>query len=90
MNWDTVDPAALFEEIRERFAGPDAERMIWSFERALETARVESNLLDYLLVASACLIAHAEQVTPRTVFEQYFRRSVADEDWRERYAPLLA
>jgi hypothetical protein len=90
MDWDTLDPSALFEQIRERVPGPDAERMIWSFERALEVARVDAHLLDYLLVASACLIAHAEQATPRAVFEQYFRRSVADEDWRDRYAPLFA
>jgi hypothetical protein len=90
MDWDTVDPSALFDEIRERFLGPDAERMVWAFERALAAARVDPHLLDYLLVASACLVAHAEQVTPRTVLEQYFRRSVADDEWRDRYAPLLA
>ena len=90
MDWNTVDPSALFEEIRERFHGPDAERMIWAFERALGVARVDTHLLDYLLIAAACLVAHAEQVTPRTVLEQYFRRAVADEEWRDRYAPLLA
>ena len=90
MDWDNVDPSPLFEEIRGRFLGPDAERMVWAFERALEAARVDAHLLDYLLVATACLVAHAEKVTPRTVLEQYFRRAVPDEDWRDRYAPLLA
>lgn len=90
MDWDNVDPSALFERVREGSLGPDAERTIWAFERALAAARVDAHLLDYLLVASACLIAHAEQVTPRTVFEQYFRRAVADDDWRDRYAPLFA
>jgi hypothetical protein len=90
MDWDNVDPSPLFDEIRERFLGPDAEKMVWAFERALEAARVDPHLLDCVLVASACLVAHAEQVTPRTVFEQYFRRAVPDEDWRDRYGPLLA
>ena len=89
MDWDNIDPSALFEQIREHFIGPDAERMIWSFERALDAARVDSSLLDYLLVATACLIAHAQRVTPRTVLEQYFRRAVPDDVWRERYATLL-
>ena len=31
-------PSALFGDIRDRFAGPDAERMIWAFERALGRA----------------------------------------------------
>jgi hypothetical protein len=46
-------------------------------------------LLDYLLAAAVCLIAHAECETPRTVLEQVFRRSVTDHEWRHRYAPLL-
>jgi hypothetical protein len=89
MDWDAVDPSALFEQIRAHFRGPDAERMIWSFERALDAARIDEHLLDYLLVASACLVAHAQRVTPRTVLEQYFRRAVPDDEWRDRYAPLL-
>jgi hypothetical protein len=44
--------------------------MNWSFEHALAAARVDSHLLDYLLVAAVCLIAHAERKTPRTVLEQ--------------------
>ena len=63
--------------------------MIWSFERALDAARIDEYLLDCLLVAAACLIAHTQRVTPRTVLEQYFRRAVPDDEWRERYATLL-
>jgi hypothetical protein len=89
MDWDKLDLSALFEQIRERSMGHDAEKMIWAFERALETARIDEHLLDHLLVAAACLIAQAQSVTPRTVLEQYFRRAVPDDEWRDRYAPLL-
>jgi hypothetical protein len=63
--------------------------MIWSFEHALAAARVDPHLLDYLLAAAVCLVAHAERETPRTVLDQVFRRSVTDDEWRHRYAPLL-
>jgi hypothetical protein len=89
MDWDSFDLSALADFIRERFAGHDAEKMIWSFEHALTAARVDPHLLDYLLAAAVCLIAHAECETPRTVLEQVFRRSVTDHEWRHRYAPLL-
>jgi hypothetical protein len=89
MEWDAIELSALFGDIRQRFAAPDAERMIWAFERALETARLDERLLDYLLVATVCLVAHAQSETPRTVLEQVFRRSVSDGEWRDRFAPLL-
>jgi hypothetical protein len=89
MDWDATDLAALIGDIRDRFLGPDAEKMVWAFERALATARIDEHLLDYLLVAVVCLVAHGQSDTPRTVLEQVFRRSVSDEEWRERYAPLL-
>jgi hypothetical protein len=89
MDWDVVELSALFRDIRERFAGPDAEKMVWAFERALDAARIDDHLLDYLLVAVVCLAAHAQHETPRTVLEQVFRRSVSDDEWRDRYAPLL-
>jgi hypothetical protein len=89
MEWDTFDLSALADYIRERSTAQDAEKMIWSFEHALAAARVDSHLLDYLLVAAVCLIAHGERETPRTVLEQVFRRSVTDDEWRHRYAPLL-
>ena len=44
----------------------------------------------YLLAAAASLLAGAEGSSPRTVFETFFRRSVSDEEWRERYAALIA
>jgi hypothetical protein len=89
MDWDALDLTGLIGDIRDRFLGPDAERMVWAFERALATARIDEHLLDYLLVAVVCLVAHAQSETPRTVLEQVFRRSVSDDEWRERYAPLF-
>jgi hypothetical protein len=64
--------------------------MIWAFEQALSTARIDGDLLRYLLAAVASLLATAEDSSPRTVFETFFRRSVSDEEWRERYAGLFA
>jgi hypothetical protein len=89
MDWDAIDLSTLIADIRDRFLGPDAEKMVWAFERALATARIDEHLLDYLLVAVVCLVAHGRSETPRTVLEQVFRRSVSDDEWRERYAPLL-
>jgi hypothetical protein len=89
MDWDTLEFSALFGHIRERFAESDAEKMVWAFERALDTARIDEHLLDYLLVAVVCLVARAQGDTPRSVLEQVFRRSVSDDEWRDRYAPLL-
>jgi hypothetical protein len=40
--------------------------------------------------ASASMIARAEDSSPRAVFEAFFRRSVSDDEWRDRYARLLA
>jgi hypothetical protein len=90
MDWDQLDTTSLFEELRQRVGGADGERMVWAFERALVVARIDEHLLDYLLVAAVCLVARSRNSTPRTVLEQFFRRSVSDDEWRARYAPLLA
>jgi hypothetical protein len=89
-NWDDLDLQALEQELRNALPGPEAEKMVWAFERALAVARVDGDLLRYLLAATASLLAAAEASTPRTVFEAFFRRSVSDEEWRDRYAELLA
>lgn len=89
MNWDVVDPSRLFDTIRERGPAPDAERTVWAFERALEVARVDAELLGYLLVACVCLVAHDEGETPRTVLEHRFRRAVSDAEWCDDFATLL-
>ena len=62
---------------------------MWAFERALAVARLDAELLRHLLVACVCLVAYEEQRSPRTVLEELFRRSVSDDEWRERFEPLL-
>jgi hypothetical protein len=89
-NWDDFDLRALEQELRKALPAPEAEKMVWAFERALSVAKIDGDLLRYLLAASASLLAGAEASTPRAVFEAFFRRSVSDEEWRERYGPLLA
>lgn len=85
-----MDPEPLYEAIRERGPAADAERAVWAFDQALMAARVDGELLDHLLVACACLVAHREERSPRWVLEQVFRRSVTDAEWDRRFAPLLA
>ncbi len=89
-NWDDLDLEALEMELRNTLPGPEAEKMVWAFERALAVASIDGDLLRYLFAATASLLAAAEASTPRTVFEAFFRRSVSDEEWRDRYAELLA
>ena len=89
-NWSDLDLEALEMELRNTLPGPEAEKMVWAFERALAVARIDGDLLRHLLAATASLLAAAEASTPRTVFEAYFRRSVSDDEWRDRYANLLA
>jgi hypothetical protein len=89
-NWDELDLEALREELRSALPAPEAEKMVWAFEQALRAARIDGDLLPCLLAAAASLVARAEGSSPRTVFEEFFRRSVSDEEWRDRYAGLLA
>jgi hypothetical protein len=88
-NWSDLDLRALVEELRRTLPPADAEKMVWAFEQALAAARVDGELLRCLLAATASLIARAEDSSPRHVFEAFFRRSVSDDEWRERYAPLI-
>ena len=90
MNWDEVEPERLFEAIRSRGEPGDAERTVWAFERALVVARLDPDLLRHLLVATVCLVAYEDGTSPRAVLEQFFRRSVSDAEWRERFEPLIA
>jgi hypothetical protein len=89
VNWDELDASALFASIREQRPAPEAERTVWAFERALEVARIDPDLLEHLLVACVCLLARQQRTTPRTVLEHVFRRSVGDGEWRDRFAPLI-
>ena len=63
--------------------------MLWAFEQAVGVARIDGDLLRYLLAATAALIARAEDSSPRMIFEAYFRRSVSDDEWRDCYARLI-
>jgi hypothetical protein len=89
-NWHELDLNALREELRRTLPAPEAEKMIWAFEQALSVARIDGDLLRYLLAATASLVARGEESSPRDVFESFFRRSVSDEEWRDRYAGFLA
>ena len=88
-DWHEFDLDALSRELRATLPAAEAERMVWAFERALGVARIDGELLGYLLAAAASLMATAEGSTPRAVLEANFRRSVSDQEWRERYAWLF-
>jgi hypothetical protein len=88
-NWETFEIEKLAAELREDPGGAEAERMIWAFEEALRIARGGEDLLPHFLAATTCLLARAEQTTPRTVLEGFFRRSASDDAWRDRYLPLF-
>lgn len=89
VDWDSFTLERLAGELRDDLSGPEAERMIFAFEEALRVARTDEDLLPHFLTATTCLLAHAEGTTPRGVFETFFRRSVSDQVWRERYVPLF-
>jgi hypothetical protein len=89
MNWDSFDLTGVAEHLRTSSHAAEAERMIWAFEQAVRVARLDAELLPHLLAATTCLLARVEQTSPRTVLETYFRRSISDEVWRERYLPLF-
>ncbi|MDQ3777823.1 MAG: hypothetical protein M3310_02985 [Actinomycetota bacterium] len=90
LDWHELDLELLNAELRRALPAPEAEKMIWAFERALSVARIDGDLLRYLLAAAASLIARSEESSPRAVFEAFFRRSVSDQEWRDRYAGLIA
>ena len=88
--WDAFELDRLASQVRTERPGPDAEKMVWAFERALAVAALDEELLDYLLAAAVCLLAGRDGITPRDVLERYFRRSLSEDAWRERYAHLFA
>jgi hypothetical protein len=90
VDWNSFDVEELTRALRAHLNGPDAEKLIWAFEEAVEVARIDDELLSYLVVASLCLLARVDESSPRTVLEAFFRRSVSDEDWRRTYLPLFA
>jgi len=89
VDWSGFEAHELVEELRQRVGGADGEKMIWAFEQAIRVARIDEGLLDYLLAATVCLVARVNHASPRAVLEQFFRRSISDEEWRQRYLPLF-
>jgi hypothetical protein len=90
VDWHEWDLRLVARELRETLPPREAERMVWAFEQAHSVARIDGDLLRYLLAATASLLAGAEGSSPRTVFEAFFRRSVSDDEWHTRYARLFA
>lgn len=90
VDWHELDLEALAAELRATLPPAEAEKMIWAFDQAVGVARIEGDLLRYLLAATAALMARVEDSSPRTIFEAFFRRSVSDDEWRDRYARLIA
>jgi hypothetical protein len=89
VDWERFSLDLLAAELREDPGGAEGERMIWAFEEALRVARGGADLLPHFLAATACLLARAEETTPRGVLEAFFRRSTSDEVWQTRYLPLF-
>jgi hypothetical protein len=89
VDWDDFDFDPLVRELRERVGGPDGEKMIWALEQAVGVARIDPELLEYLLAAVTCLLARATDGSPRDVLETFARRSISDEEWHGRYRELF-
>jgi hypothetical protein len=89
VNWDSFDLEDLSGELRQRPGDADAEKTIWAFEEAVRVARIDDELLGYQLAAITCLLARLEGCSPRDVLEAWFRRSISDDEWRERLLPLF-
>jgi hypothetical protein len=89
VDWENFEMNGLARQIRETAKPADAEKTIWAFEEAVRVARIDPELLRYQLAAISCLIARLDDASPRDVFEAFFRRSIADDDWRERFLPLF-
>jgi len=85
----TLDLDALLDELHGSNAPADAERMVRAFDEVLRLVRRDPEALPFLLAATVSLLAYVEGSSPRTVLEQWFRRSVPDDVWRERYLPLF-
>jgi hypothetical protein len=89
VDWDRFELESLARELRENAGGPDGEKMIWAFEQTLGVARIDPDLLNYVLAAAACLLAHSGGESPRAVLAAFSRRAVSDGEWHARYAALF-
>ena len=88
MNWSEIDLEGLVDELHATNARRGGAHGA-GFEEVLRLVRDDPELLPSLLAAGVSLLAYDEGSSPRTVLEQWFRRSVPDEVWRERYLPLF-
>ena len=52
VDWDMFDLDELTRELRGHLKGPDADKLVWAFEHAVEIARIDDDLLSYLVVAA--------------------------------------
>ena len=89
MDWHSVDLGELARRLHDERSAADAERTLWAFERVLEIARGDAELLEYVLTAAICMVARSDDTTPRHVLETWFRRSPSDERWNGEIRPLL-
>ena len=60
VDWDSFDLEGFTRELRGDLSGPDADKLIWAFEHAVEVARTDDDLLGYLVVAILCLLARLD------------------------------
>jgi hypothetical protein len=90
VDWNNFNLEEFTRELRGSLVGPDADKLVWAFEHAVEVARIDDDLLSYLVVATLCLLARLDESSPRSVLESFFRQSVTDEAWRRTYLPLFA
>jgi hypothetical protein len=90
VDWNELDLELLTAALREHVGGPDGEKMVWAFEHALGVARIDPDLLNHVLAAVTCLLAHSSGESPREVLDAFFRRSISDREWRDRYAALFS
>jgi hypothetical protein len=89
VDWDTFDLEPLTKELRDAVGGADGEKMLWAFEQTLGVARIDPDLLNYVLAACTCLLAHSSGESPRDVLDAFSRRAVSDRAWQTRYARLF-
>ena len=89
VDWRSFDVAHVTSELRRGLGHREQSMLEWAFEEATEVARTEPELLGFLLVAVVLLLARLHETTPRSVLETFFRRSITDEEWREKYLPLF-
>ena len=62
VDWDSFDLEEFTRELRGNLSGPDADKLIWAFEHAVEVARTDDDLLSYLVRRDLLLARPARRV----------------------------